>query len=166
MLYTEHWFVHQLYPLSTQLLFFSLRNLYTYWSFVSFTWSIFCLSLKKKAKLETSERSRFNDLSFKFVSRPQFIKHLPFGALLYWHGSDKSWIITIKWLLLFLSEEDTENSISYTWCFFVKRNEMMVVYRKYSNYDHPCLINLANGRQKRRRRVALKRLLKAVLMAL
>ena len=30
VLYTEHWFVHQLYPLSTQLLFLSLRNLYTY----------------------------------------------------------------------------------------------------------------------------------------
>lgn len=70
--------------------------------------------VKKKAKLETSERSRFNGLSFIFVSRPQFIKHLPFGALLCWHGSDKS---CNKWLLLFLSEEDTENSISYTRCF-------------------------------------------------
>lgn len=50
--------------------------------------------VKKKAKLETSERSRFNGLRFIFVSRPQFIKHLPFGALLCWHCSDKSWIIT------------------------------------------------------------------------
>lgn len=51
--------------------------------------------VKKKAKLETSERSRFNGLSFIFVSRPQFIKHLPFGALLCWHCSDKQMLVVV-----------------------------------------------------------------------
>lgn len=109
---------HNLYPLSTQLQFLSLRNLYNYWSFFSFTLSFFIALVKNKEILETSERFRFNDLSFKFVSRPKFMKPLPFGALLCRHCSNKSWIITNACCCFCLKK--TENSIFYTGYFFLR----------------------------------------------